>query len=150
MLDLNTSSTFEGSIHVSSREREVLLAAQKKAMDLLSTSSAEAKRVASEAEAEAVALMLEQQKLAEDLLRQEQEDASGRARSGGEAGSLLDSHRTAAELLSATEQEVAAKLSETTTNAAVDVLMRAQRGAAAILLEAWMQVTEGRPPAGKR
>lgn len=135
---------------MSGGEREALLAAQKRAMDVLSTSSAEAKRVASEAEAEAVALMLEQQKLAEGFLHQEQEDASGRARSGGDAGALLDSHRTAAELLATTEQGVAAKLSETTTNAAVDVLARGQREAAAILLEAWMQVTEGRPPTGER
>lgn len=150
MLGSNTSTTLDGRTQMSGGEREVLLAAQKRVIALLSTSRAEAERVASEAEAEAVALVLEQQKLAEGLLHQEQEDASGRARSGGEAGALLDSHRTAAELLAATEQEVAAKLSETTTNAAVDVLMRGQREAAAILLEAWMQVTEGRPPAGER
>jgi hypothetical protein len=150
MLGSNTSTTLDGRTQMSGGEREVLLAAQKRVIDLLSTSRAQAERVASEAEAEAVALVLEQQKLAEGLLHQEQEDASGRARSRGEAGALLDSHRTAAELLAATEQEVAAKLSETTTNAAVDVLMRGQREAAAILLEAWMQVTEGRPPAGER
>ena len=135
---------------MSGEEREILLAARKKAIDLLSATGAEAKRVASEAEAEAVALMLEQQQLAEELLHHEREGSSEPARPAGEADTLLDAHRTAADLLAATQQEMAAKLSETTTNAAVDVLMRGQREAAAILLEAWMQVTEGRPPAGER
>ena len=77
-------------------------------------------------------------------------DASERAHSGGEASALLESHRTAAQLLATTQQEVAAKLSETKTNAAVDVLTAGQREAAAILLGAWMKVTEGRPLAGSR
>ena len=150
MLDVDTGTTLEGSIQVSEGEREVLLAAQKKAMDVLSASSAEAKRVVSEAEVEAVALILEQQGRAESLLHREQEAASERARSRGGASALLESHRTAAELLAATDQEVAVKLRGTKTNAAVDVLMAGQREAAAILLEAWMRVTEGRPPAGSR
>ncbi len=142
--------TVERGNQVSGDEREVLLAAQKKAMDVLSVSSAEAKRVASEAEAEAVGLILEQQKLAESLLHQEQEDASERVSSGGVASDLLESHRTAAELLAATEREAATKLGEIQTNAAVYVLMAGHREASAILLDAWMQVAEGLPPGGGR
>jgi hypothetical protein len=119
-------------------------------MDVLSASSAEAERVSSEAEAEAVALVLEQQKLAESVLNQAHEDAAELMDASGGADTLLESHRTAAELLADTDREVAAKLDETTTNAAVDALMRGQREAAAILLESWMRVTEGRPPAGER
>jgi hypothetical protein len=135
---------------VSDEERETLLAARQRAIDVLSASSSEARRVASEAEAEAVVLMLEQQKRAESLLKQGQEDAAEHALSEDEKGALLESHRAAAEVLAATEQEVAATLGETKTNGAVDVLMAGQREAAAILLDAWMQVTEGRPPAGLR
>jgi len=40
-------------------------------------------------------------------------------------------------------------LNETAASAAVDVLMRGQREASAILLEAWMHVTEGRPSSGQ-
>ncbi len=119
-------------------------------MDVLAASSAKASQVASEAEADAVALVLEQQKRAESLIVKGREGGIERADSVEEAHALLESHRDAAEALAATEHEVAAKLSETKTNAAVDVLMAGQREAAAILLDAWMQVTEGRPPAGGR
>jgi hypothetical protein len=135
---------------VSGNEREILLLAQKRAMDVLSASSAEARRVASEAEADAVALVLEQQERAESLMQQGQEDAIEYARSEEGANALLESHRTAAEVLAATDREVAAKLSEAKTNAAVDVLMAGHREASGILLDAWMQITEGRPPAGER
>lgn len=135
---------------MSEDEREVLLAAQRKAAHVLSVARAEAKRVSSEAEAEAVALVLDQQKLAESLLLRQRADASERTHSSGVPRDLLESHRTAAELLAATQDEVASKLSSKTANGAVDVLMAGQREAAAILLDAWMQVTEGRPPAGKR
>jgi hypothetical protein len=131
-------------------ERETLLAAQRKAAHVLSVARAEAKRVSSAAEVEAVALVLDQQRLAESLLLRQQADATGRADSSGVPGDLLESHRTAAELLVATQDEAASKLSNKTANGAVDVLMAGQREAAAILLDAWMQVTEGRPPAGNR
>jgi len=128
-------------------ERAILIAAQKKATKVLAASRAEAGRVVSQAETDAVALLLEQQKRAERLIQQAHENGIDSAE-GGQA--LLESHRRAAEVLATTEEEVAAKLSETTANAAVDVLMAGQREAAAILLESWMQVTEGRPPAGER
>jgi len=135
---------------VSGEERETLLAARKRAVDVLSASGAEAKRVASDAEAEAVPLVLEQQNLAESLLSQEPKDSSEITGSKVDASDLLESHRKAAELLAATEQEVAARLVDAKTNAAGDVLMAGHREASAILLEAWMQVAEGRPPAGQR
>ncbi|MDR3686122.1 MAG: hypothetical protein P4L93_04080 [Coriobacteriia bacterium] len=135
---------------MSDEEREILFAARQRAIDVLSASNTEARRVASDAEAKAVALLLEQQKRAESLIKQGQEDATEHVLSEDEKGALLESHRAAAEVLAATEQEVAATLGETKTNGAVDVLMAGQREAAAILLDAWMQVTEGRPPAGRR
>ena len=119
-------------------------------MDVLAAASAKAEQVKSEAEAEAVALMLEEQKRAESLIQQAQTEATEHEHSEEEARALLESHRTAADVLSATEQTLAAKLSETKTNAAVDALMAGHREAAAILLDAWMQVAEGRPPAGER
>jgi hypothetical protein len=134
---------------VSEEEREILRAAREKAMDVLSASSARAEQVADEAEADAVALLLEQQELAERRL-QEQEEAVKRARAAGETDDVLEAHRTAAELLAAAQEEVAAKLQGKTANGGVDVLMAGQREAAAILLDAWMQITEGRPPAGER
>jgi hypothetical protein len=114
---------------------------------VLSASEAKARRVASESEAEAVALVLEQQNLAQSLLSQETKDSSKVSASKGDARDLLKSHRTAAELLAATEREVATKLVDAKTNAAVDVLMAGHREASAILLDAWMKVTEGRPSA---
>ena len=118
-------------------------------MDVLTASSAEAERVADEAETEALALLLEQQKLAERVLH-EQEAASESAHAAGETGDPLEGHRTAADLLADAQLEVAAKLQRTTTNAGVDVLMAGQREAAAILLDAWMKITKGRPPNGER
>ena len=134
---------------MSEEERAILHAARKKAMDVLSASSAKAERVADEAEAEAVALLLEQQELAERLLR-EQEEAGSSGRAPGETDDLLEAHRATAELLGKAQEEVAEKLRLTKTDAGVDALMAGQREAAAILLDAWMRVTEGRPPAGER
>lgn len=134
---------------MSEEEREILRAARQKAMDVLSASGAKAEQVADEAEADAVALLLEQQEVAERRL-QEQEEAVKRGRAAGETDDMLEAHRTAAELLAAAQEEVAAKLQGTAANGGVDVLMAGQREAAAILLDAWMRVTEGRPPAGER
>lgn len=133
---------------MSGEEREILLAAQKEAIQVLTEANAEAERVACEAEAEAVALVLEQQENAKGLLHQE--DATERLHSAQEHGALLKSHQAAAELLVATEREVAAKHSAIEANAAVEVLMAGHRQAAAILLDAWMRVTEGRPVDGER
>lgn len=60
----------KGERTVSEEEREILRAARKKAMDVLSASSTKAEQVADEAEADAVALLLEQQELAERLLQE--------------------------------------------------------------------------------
>jgi hypothetical protein len=138
----------KGGEQVSEDEREILRTARKSAMDVLSASSAEAERVADGAEVDAVALLLEQQRLAERVLREQ--EAAEAARAAGKADDLLEAHRTAAELLAAAEDEVAAKLRRTTTSGGVDVLMAGQRKAAAILLDAWMRVTEARPPDGER
>ena len=62
----------------------------------------------------------------------------------------LEARRTAAELLAEAQEETAAKMRRIKTNAGVDALMAGQREAAAILLDAWMKVTEGRPPDGER
>ena len=56
----------------------------------------------------------------------------------------------AGEVLAALEGELATKLSETKANEAVDLLMAGHRKAAAILLDSWMQVAEGRPPSKER
>ncbi len=144
------ASVMQKGAQVSGEEREILLAAQEKAIRILSEASSKAARVASEAEREAVALVLAQQESAERLLHQARQAADEGARPAEEATALLESHRTAAELLSATEQDVAAKLDATSANAAVDCLMAGHRKAAAVLLDAWMRVTEGRPADGER
>ena len=75
-----------------------------------------------------------------------QQDATAkRALSDEDARALLESNRTAAESLAATARDSAAALNQTAASAAVDVLMAGQREASAILIEAWMRVTEGRP-----
>lgn len=134
---------------MSEDERAILGAARKKAMDVLSASTAKAEQLADEAETDAVALVLEQQRLAERLLwKQEETVPCGCSR--GEMDDLLEAHRATAELLGVAQEEVAEKLRLAKTNSGVDALMAGQREAAAILLEAWMRVTEGRPPAGER
>jgi hypothetical protein len=52
--------------------------------------------------------------------------------------------------LVAAHKQAAAKVGAVEKDAAVDILMCGHREAAAILLEAWMRVTEGRPPGGER
>jgi regulator of protease activity HflC (stomatin/prohibitin superfamily) len=130
---------------VSDEEREILLAARQRASEVLSASSSEAKRIQNGADAEAVALLLEQQKQAENLLDRQQDAIAERGLSDEETRTLLESNRTAAELLAATARESAAMLNDTAASTATDVLMTGQREASAILLEAWMRVTEGRP-----
>lgn len=134
---------------MSEDEREILRMAREKAIEVLTTSSAKAEKVADEAEADAVALLLRQQELAGRVLA-EQEDAATRGAAPGEGDALIEAHRTAAELLAIAEEELANSLHGAKANAAVDVLMAGQREAAAILLDAWMRVTEGRPSGGNR
>lgn len=129
-------------------EREILRVAREKAMDVLATSSAKAEQAAHEAEADAVALLREQQKAAERLLRK-QDDAVKGGRAGEQTDDMLDTHRAAAELLSKSEVELAAKMRSVQTNVGVEILMTGHRQAAAILLDAWMRVTEGRPQVGE-
>lgn len=131
-------------------ERDILLAAQNRAIEILSASRAEANRIIGDAQAEAVALLLEQHERAESLIRQQQDDIANRRLTEEDARAVLERHRMAADLLASGDQEAATKLRETSGNQAVDVLMAGQREASAILLEAWMRVTEGRPPAGER
>ena len=57
---------------MSDEEREILLAARQRAFDVLSASSAEAKRIQNGADGEAVALLLEEQTQAENLLARQQ------------------------------------------------------------------------------
>jgi hypothetical protein len=135
---------------VGDEERELLLAARQKAIEVLSTSGAEAKRIQNGADAEAVALLLEQQMQAENLLGRQADSVVERSLSDEEARGLLESNRAAAELLAATAQDSAATLHEAAASAAVDVLMAGQREASAILLDAWMRVTEGRPFSGEK
>jgi hypothetical protein len=130
---------------VSDEEREILLDARRRATDVLSASSAEAIRIQNEADAEAVAHLLEQHKQAEKLLHRQHNAMTKRALSDEEASALLESNRNAADLLAATERESATTQNESEASAAVDVLMTGQREASAILLEAWMRVTENRP-----
>lgn len=125
-------------------EREALLAAEEQALHVLSVANAEASRMANEAENDAVALLLDQQARAADLLHQAREVAAQDAGSAEDESVTLEAHRAAAELLGAAERDVAASLLATRADAAVDVLMAGHREAAAILLAAWMSVTEGR------
>lgn len=80
-----------------------------------------------------------------EILLTSQEEAIRLLSEAGAKAAERESHRTAAELLAATEVDVAAQLEATATDAAVDVLMAGHREAAAVLLDAWMRVTEGRP-----
>jgi hypothetical protein len=130
---------------VSDDEQEILLAARERAIDVLSVSGAEAKRIQNGADAEAVALLLEQQAQAENLLGRQAQSAAMRGLSDAESRTLLESNRAAAELLASAAQEAAVVARETASSAAVDVLMAGQREASTILLEAWTRVTESRP-----
>ena len=130
-------------------EREILLAAQSKAIDILSASRAEANRIIGDAQAEAVTLLHDQQERAESLLAQQREEMAKRELTEGEASALLEQHRIAGEQLASGAEEVATRLNLTRATEAVNTLMTGQREAAAILLEAWMRVTEGRPAAGE-
>lgn len=136
--------TREGIDEVSDDQREVLRAAQSRAIAVLKASNTEAERISDEAESEAITLRFEQQRLAKRVLSQEQCDASTSDDTPRDTEALLESHRTAAELLEATDRDEAARLDATKMNAAVSGLMRGQREAAAILLEAWMELTEQR------
>ncbi|MDA3935669.1 MAG: hypothetical protein PF636_02205 [Actinomycetota bacterium] len=129
---------------MSDEEREILLAARQRAIDVLAASSAEAKRIQNGADAEAVALLIEQQAQAEHLLDRQHDSIAERDLSDEEARALLESNRTVAESLTATASTSASTLDETAASAAVSVLMTGQREACAILLEAWMRVTEDR------
>jgi hypothetical protein len=129
---------------VGDEERELLLAAEQEALRVLSEANDEAGRLTREAADEAVALLLKQQEDAAVMLQQAHAASEGSG-STADVEALLESHRAAAELLAAAEEDVAARLTETRANAAVDVLMAGHREAAAILLDAWMRVTEGRP-----
>lgn len=125
-------------------ERDLLLAAEREALAVLSAANAEAERITRDAEDDAVALLREQQESVASLLQQAQEAPLQGAGSGDNASAVLEAHRAAAELLASTEKEVAAKLSATRTNQAIDILMAGHREASAILLASWMRVTEGR------
>jgi len=132
---------------VSSEERAILIAAQKEAIRVLSEAGADAERLTSQVEAEAVALVLEQHENTTNLLHEALGTSTEDGHGADQAGDLYESHRTATELLVASEQELAIKLRETEADEAVDVLMAGHRRAAAILLDAWMRVTEGLPDA---
>jgi len=131
-------------------ERAILTGAQDRAIATLAAVRLEANRIVGDAETDALTLLFEQHKRAEDLLRQQREEAAVREFVEGEADELLERHRGAADLLASGEQEVAEGLRATSAGKAVDVLMKGQREAAAILLDAWMKVTEGRPSAETR
>ena len=111
---------------------------------MLSDSSARAKRWTRESDAEAVALLLEQQKIAEGLLLQDLDGSADSTPVAEDTDASLEAHRIAAEVLSAAEAEVAAGVDEDAKDESVNILMAGHREAAAILLEAWMRVTEGR------
>ena len=129
--------------------KPVLIAAQERARHVLSESSARAKRLVSDSDSEAVALLLEQRKVAEELLLPECESSADGASAVKNVGASLDAHRKAAEVLAAAEAEVAAKINATATDASIDILMAGHREAAAILLDAWMRVTEGQSAGGR-
>ncbi|MDZ4178682.1 MAG: hypothetical protein U1E29_05565, partial [Coriobacteriia bacterium] len=63
---------------------------------------------------------------------------------------LLEAHRVAAEVLLTAEWEAAARLGEVEQDECVRILLAGHREAAAILLDAWMRVTEERPADEKK
>lgn len=146
----------------SSAESEILYASREQAKAVLASSAAEARRILDDAHREAVELLLNQQKAAAVLLVGEEQaattsraeavakvvdatqedgeaalarhDAIGadlRARQGEAARLLMESQRAAAETLS-----------DAVERASSDVLIKGQRDAAAILLDARMRVEE--------
>ncbi len=126
-------------------ERELLLAAEQDALAVLSAANKEAARITREAEDDAVALLREQQESATNLLQRARDTATHEEGSSEHESEILEAHRAAAQMLGDAEKDVAKTLSKSKTNDAVDVLMAGHREASAILLAAWMQVTEGRP-----
>jgi hypothetical protein len=134
---------------VSAEQKQILIAAQERARRVLSEASARAKRLARDKDSEAVSLLLEQQRVAEGLLVTEREDLPEVAPAAKGVDDSIDAHRSAAEVLMAAEAEAATKTAAAATDASVQILMAGHREAAAILLDAWMQVTEGRSADGK-
>lgn len=134
---------------MSVEEKQLLIAAQEKARRVLSESNARVKRLASDTDAEAVSLLLEQQRVAEALLLTDIDNPAGAASAKEDLAASLNAHRTAAEVLAAAEQQATARTNEIAADAAVEILMAGHREAAAILLDAWMRVTEGRPAGGR-
>lgn len=114
--------------------RQLLLESRRRALEVLSASEQRARMLLDNAERAAVALLLEQRKIAADLLASQVDDDE----------KLVETNRLAAEALVNAEKIKARLHREIVEYEAIDALCRGQREAAAILLEAQMNVTDAR------
>lgn len=137
-----------GSHYMTDDEQTILLTAQDAAIAILGQARSRASQITSDAEAGALAIALEQQAAATKLLEEQREKIAGSDKTKADRAAVLAEYRKVAELLASSENEEAMKLRQAHAKEAVDVLMAGQREAAAVLLEAWMSVTEGRPSPG--
>lgn len=120
----------DGWSPVTTNEKAVLLAAQEKAIHLLTEARERAESYRQSEADDALALLLRHQSEAEDLLAHPQEDPLPAL--------------TRAEALLRGQEIDAAELRNEVEQRAVEILLQAQREAAAILLEARLTVEAGR------
>lgn len=145
-------------------ESEILADAETRAYQILSTTRLEAQRHVDCARDDAAALLLEEQRKAERLLESQRSTASDSKHSAegiaealpqkqadalreherSEAKTLLESQKRAADVLLAAQKKAAAKFQGAVASQAADTVMRGQREAVAILLEARMLVEGSR------
>lgn len=143
-------------------ETNVLMASQRDAQKVLAEAREKAERMLLDAHCEAVEMLLRQQDEAARLLLKQQDDlavnsirnmAEGKNLPPAEREALLKQHtqdtdqileaqRVAAELLVAAQAEASRVLRESLQHAAADVLMTSHKEAAAILLQARLEVMD--------
>lgn len=146
-------------------EGEILLDAETRAYQVLSATRLEAQRQVDLACDKAAALLLEEQAQAERLLaaqaktasksrRSTQVTAAGLiaeqansllAREAREAEALLANQKAAAEVLVEAERKAALRRHHEVEHGASEMILRGQREAVAILLQARMELEERRP-----
>jgi len=147
---------------VQTKESKVLLASQREAQRVLDEAREEAQTLLVEAHEKALALLLRQQDEAARLLLGQQDDAkinaiqsmAGAAKLPDaerdamiaqhkkDARALLETQQVAAELLVSAQEEAGVVLRESIQRAAANVLLTSHKVAAAILLDARMQVMD--------
>jgi hypothetical protein len=121
-------------VALSAEYRQLLLESRRHALEVLSASEQRARMLLDDAERAAVALLLKQRKIAAELLASQIDDDE----------KLIETNRLAAEALVKAEKLKAGMHREAVEYEVIDILCRGQREAAAILLEAQMNVTDAR------